>query len=526
MFNFKKKKERFNYLLLNNNIGSLEGETDKNLEKTFIITNQILKILNDEKYNYVIGCFGSGKSALFKALQKKYIIDKQSLNKSFFSDKSIIALNKGLNFDKTLSGEAFSLNDIILNWAIYILKKMIADILENHKDKKGYEEFKKNISFYEEFKEEFELHNYKDWLKKLSISPSLCINGVNISATLNLKKKNKKEIDMNELYNFVSNFYKINDIKCWILIDKIDDFVRFENYENRKKYIQGLHELIEEIRLLDNIRPILFLREDLFENLNFSIGRMKIEDRAIYLVWSCEEILHFIFKRSIIQPAFQIYSDNLKKMIDTNYNPNRFAQFFYNLLRKNKKEKYNSLEHKVIKEIIYFIYPPEIKIKGKTLDLEEMLRNFLIDKEFINPRVFILFLNKLNEEQFNYYSLNPPNITKEKVGVVKKVNEYDTINVYNDECIIKSLNHSKALTINHIKGLFPDEKINLDKCFSEIDKKLQKNKKIRKNDFINILKKFLSEENEINFIIHYLKVVRYIYENEREYVLSNVYKNV
>lgn len=520
-----KKKEIFDYSLLSqNDIGSLEGENDENLEENFIITNQIYKILKHEKYNYIIGCFGSGKSALFRALQKKYIVNKKDFNENFFANKSIIALNQSFKFDKNLTEENLSLNDIILNWAIYILRKLISDILENHKDKKNYEEFKKNISFYEEFKEEFELSNYKDWLKKVSISPNFCINGINVSAGLKFNFDEKKEVDLNKLYNLVSNFYKTNNIKCWILIDKIDDFVRYENYENRKIYLQGLHELIEEIRLLDNIRPMLFLREDLFEDLNFTIGRMKVEDRATYLIWTCEEILLFILERASKQAAFGIYIKDLKNIINSGYNKNFLWQFFKKFSNKNKN--CNSLEHKVIKEMLYFLYPPEVKIKEKKLEFEDMLKDFLIDKDFINPRIFISFLNKLNEEQYFYYNLNPPNVTKKKIGVVRRVNEYNTINVYNNDCIIKALNHCKNLITNHIKGLFPDEKINLDECFSQFDSRLQKNKRIKKLELLKLLDKFSFKESEKNFIIHYLKVVRYIYENEKEYILSNVYKKV
>ena len=129
------------------NIGSLEGENDDCLqEDTFIITMPIFKILTENKYNYIIGSFGSGKSALFKAIQEKYITNRsKELNEKFFSNKNIICLNESFNLDSNLQKDKFTLNFIILNWSIYLLKILIFDILENHKDKKNFKEFKENI---------------------------------------------------------------------------------------------------------------------------------------------------------------------------------------------------------------------------------------------------------------------------------------------------------------------------------------------------------------------------------------------
>lgn len=533
MFN-KKETKNFDFKMLNNiNIGSLEGENDNCLqEDTFIITMPIYKILADNKYNYIIGSFGSGKSALFKAIQEKYITSKyKELNEKFFADKNIICLNESFHLDSHLYKSEFSLQFIILNWSIYLLKILISDILENHKDKKNFIEFKKNISLYEELKGDFKLHDFKDWLQSTSINPTITVSGTPISLNLNLKlPSQKKELNLNQIYKLINNFYEKNGLNCWILIDRIDDFVRFDNYNKRSIYIQGLHEVIEELRKFSCLRPMLFLREDLFESINFTTGNMKVKDRTIYLTWTPEEILNFIFRRVIKQKAFRIYYKDLNKIIASNTEMstyNKIKNIILDLsikLKLRKKKKYNSFEHKVVKELLYFILPPIVKLNTKEMEFEDMLKQFLIDEDFINPRIFITFMNKLNEEQYIFYSKNPPSISNKKLGHIRKIKDYNTINVYTNICIKQALNYTKSSLLDHIQGLFPDENINFKKCFFNLNNNFLSKNVLIEEEIFNLLKKESLNIQQIKFIIHYLQVVKYFYKKGKKYTISNVYK--
>ena len=99
------------------------------------------------------------------------------------------------------------------------------------------------------------------------------------------------------MFKKINQFYKDNNTTALILIDRIDNFVQKEKYSLQKKYIQGLFDSIEEISLLDNIHPTLFLRTDLFYSYDSDIELDKVKDRTIELKWSKGETLNFILYR-------------------------------------------------------------------------------------------------------------------------------------------------------------------------------------------------------------------------------------
>ena len=314
-----------------------------------------------------------------------------------------------------------------------------------------------------------------------------------------------------------------------MLIDRIDDFVRFDNYEKRNIYIQGLHEVIEEIRKFPCLRPMLFLREDLFESINFTTGNMKVKDRTIYLTWTSEEILNFLFRRVMKQRAFSIYIKDLEKIINSNIETSlsKIKNYLLNLavkLNLKKDKKYNSLEHKIVKELLYLILPPIVKLNTIEMEFEDMLKQFLIDKNFINPRIFIIFINKLNEEQYVYYSHNPPNIKNKRLGQIRRVENYSTINIYTNNCIKQALNYTKDLLLDNIQGLFPDEKINFKKSFYLLNNSFISKNTLTEEEIFNILKENSLKVSQIKFIIHYLEIVKYFYKKGKNYTISNVYK--
>lgn len=529
---FKKNKNKFfDFKLLNQvDIGALEGETDHFLrEDTFIITASIAKALNCNKYNYIVGSFGSGKSAFFKAVQKKYIVNHSNEhNKKFFKNKNIICLNESFKLDSNVTNHnQLSQEIIIINWSIYLLKVLISDIINNHKEKKGYNEFVSELSFYEELKSDFDLHTIKDWIKKTRIEPAITISGTPIKLALNLKlPTTRKEINLNYIYKIVNEFYEKNDLNTWILIDRIDDFVRFSNYEKRKVYIQALHEVVEEIRTFLNIRPMLFLREDLFKSIYFTTGTMKVKDRVIYLTWTSEEILNFLFRRVCHQKIFIDYNNHFQRIINNNKNTSKLKNLIFSIfvkLKLKENKKYNSFEHKLVKELLFLILPPVVKINGQLLEFEDMLNNFLLDRDFINPRVIICFINMLNEKQYNYYLNNPPEYSNKKLGIIKKVKEYETLNIYTNNCIKDSLVYTKTLLLEHIQGIFPDKNIKFKNIFFKIDDVIQKTNNLEESKIFNLLKFDLSVQ-QIKFVIHYLLVVKYFYRKGKTYQLSNVYK--
>ncbi|MGL5051335.1 MAG: hypothetical protein ACRC6E_12035 [Fusobacteriaceae bacterium] len=513
------------------NIGSLEGESDSKLnDRTFIITNSVEKILVDSKYNYVVAPFGGGKSAFFKALADKYISIDPRVNK-FFENKSIISLNNAFNFDAEIfKQEEQDIKFISVGWALYILQCLIKDIMNNYCNKNGYNEFLAQISDYGEFKDKFDLHSIGDWISINNIKPKITISGIPITLNLGFKSPRKiKEVNLNDLYGVVNDFYKENSINAWITIDRVDDFVRHENYEARKLYIQGLHELIEELRFNSNIRPLLFMREDLFEEIKFSIGPMKVKDRTIYLKWEDEEILNFLFFRFIQQQPFKKYISYFKEVIRKNEQDSiskfsRIKKFLKEKAKKILKKEIRvdkSYAHSVVKEMLYLILPPEVEIENKKKEFEIFLKENLIDTNGLNPRIIIKFINTLNEKQNDYYKSNLPEITNRKAGKPKKINEFMSLNIYTNGCIKEALNITKADILEHIKSLFPDENIEFIKAFEIIQN--EKKEVFKKYELEKKLSDKFTKE-EVVFILNFLKTIGFFCEEGKNLKISKLYR--
>lgn len=395
------------------NFGKLEGERDPKLEACFFPTHTIQKYLNDP-INYILSPKGAGKSALFRTLEKKY------LDNSLFDYKkySIISINDAFGFDdEYLNIDDFkekSRMKLTISWGIFILSKLILDIKTNFSDRDNYNSFISEISKIEGFKEKFNLYGLNDLLNSLEASINFIANGQEFEVTPNIKiaKKNKKLI-LNDIFKKIDSFYKENGSKALILIDRIDNFVQKEKYSLQKKYIQGLFDSIEEISLLENIHPTLFLRTDLFYSYDSDIEVDKVKDRTIELKWTKGETLNFILYR---------FSSN--KYIKETYTPfllhfmrndkvikkeksKKESQFMrkIRLLFSNQPPKINLLKEKqaynyrISKKYLTMFFPKEIEIfEGASIRFVDWIFEYLKDaNDFVNPRLIIDFFNQLIE---------------------------------------------------------------------------------------------------------------------------------
>ena len=145
---------KFNYKeLANLNFGELEGEDDKEiLSKSLIITNSIQQLLR-KKFNYVLSPKGAGKSAIFNAFQNKIFPS----NLVDFNVKNFIGINDSFVFDdEYLNPKRFKHNledkNYTFAWGLYLISKLINDIVHNHYDKPHFSEFQDKIRRIENFK--------------------------------------------------------------------------------------------------------------------------------------------------------------------------------------------------------------------------------------------------------------------------------------------------------------------------------------------------------------------------------------
>jgi hypothetical protein len=395
------------------NFGNLEGERDPKLEACFFPTFTVTKYLK-EPINYVLSPKGAGKSALFRTIQKKY------LNEGIFdySRYSIIAINDAFGFDdeylKVEDFEEKSRMKLTISWGLFIISKLIEDIQTNHSQTFNYSSFINEISKIEQLKQKFNLYGLNDFINSIKTSINFVANGQEFEVNPSIKFERKaNKLVLNDLFKKIDQFYRDNNKTALILIDRIDNFVQKEKYSLQKRYIQGLFDCIEEISLLENIHPTLFLRTDLFYSYDSDIEVDKVKDRTIELSWTKGETLNFILYRfnsnAYIKNTFRPF---LKHYISTDTGIKKVEKKklpWYKTFWKKKsnrfKEKNNILKEKlaynyrISEKYLTMFFPKEIEMyEGDTKIFVEWIFEYLKDaNDFVNPRLIIDFFNQLIE---------------------------------------------------------------------------------------------------------------------------------
>lgn len=407
--------------LIDISFGELEGERDTFLKDCFFPTKSVTRYLrNINNYNYVLSPKGAGKSALFRAMTDGFIPTR------YFNDKeySIVAINQAFGFDDNyLNLNQFQEKrrmNLTISWALFILSKLIANIKDNYPEKNGYTELINEISKVQELKEKFNLYDLTDFLKALGMSIEFSANGQEFSAKpkFTVNKKDEK-LNINKIFTLVNEFYKKNNIKALVLIDRLDNFVQKEEYHLQKRYIQGLFDCVEEISLFSNILPTVFLRTDLFHSYDSDVEYDKIKDRTIQLEWERGETLNFLVNRLInneyiddnyINFLFQFMRDaNDGKLRQYKYGKTSKFQSFINffLLKKKKELELDTskpLTYTVSDRFLKIFFPDKIAMNDKeNLNFSEWIFEYLKDaNSFVNPRLLIYFFNQLFEKQADY----------------------------------------------------------------------------------------------------------------------------
>ncbi len=399
--------------------GQLEGERDTFLKDCFFPTNTVTKYLKN-LHNYVLSPKGAGKSALFRAIVEGFIPTRYFKPDEF----SIIAINEAFGFDDNyLNLNKFQEKrrmNLTISWSLFILSKLIEDIKTNYSHLSGYHKLINKISKVQELKEKFNLYDLTDFLKALGMSIEFVANGQEFSAKpkFTVNKRDEK-LNINKLYRVVNDFYKENDIKALVLIDRLDAFVQKEEYRLQRRYIQGLFDCIEEISLLSNINPTVFLRTDLFHSYDSDVEYDKIKDRTIELKWERGETLTFFVNRLLNNDYIHDNFFNILLKFVRDATDGKFREYKKddsNILRKliasifpKRKKKLEidtskPLNYTVSDRFLKIFFPDKISMNDKSeLDFCEWIFEYLNDaKNFINPRLLIYFFNQLFQEQAHY----------------------------------------------------------------------------------------------------------------------------
>jgi hypothetical protein len=519
--------------------GKLEGERDPMLEACFFATHTVQKYLNNPA-NYILSPKGAGKSALFRTIEKSF------LPKSLFEYKkySIISINDAFGFDD----EYLDVNDfkeksrmkLTISWGIFLLTKLIADIKDNHSTKPNYSSFIAKISKIEQLKDKFNLYGLDDLLNSINASINFVANGqeFEVKPTLKVKKRNSKLV-LNDLFKLINSFYQKNNIKALILIDRIDNFVQKEKYSLQKKYIQGLFDSIEEISLLENIHPTLFLRTDLFYSYDSDIEIDKIKDRTIELTWSKGETLNFLLYRlsnnTYINKTFAPFLNHLleqernkkiKKSKENKYKLIRTVKSFFftkkESIRLKEKQAYN---YRVSEKYLTMFFPQDlISSDGEPIKFVDWIFEYLKDaNDFVNPRLLIDFFNQLID--FEVFHLSQFCYENENIEYIEPSFDFEKNlfyeNLFHQNSFIQTYEKTQNDALKNILTLVKTKDFQI--LFKEINSISYHREFFRYGD-INMNKFDMNKETFDN-LLKYLKLLGFCKEiDKQKYYIPQIYR--
>ncbi len=124
-------------------------------------------------------------------------------------------------------------------------------------------------------------------------------------------------LNIGEYKKKINSFLKSQNVILNILIDKLDDFVLQKEYDIQRSIIQGLLYCERDYLGLKNIRLKIFIRTDIFRNLDFKqLMWEKITSRTIELKWTNEDIRDFFSKRIAFNFLFKIQLERISFVFD------------------------------------------------------------------------------------------------------------------------------------------------------------------------------------------------------------------
>ena len=341
--------------------GAIDAESDKRLIEYFYRT-QLLDELFSYQKSIIIGRKGSGKTAIYKFMQSE---KKDKFSPLLFKDYPWKLHDRYKN--TIVSDRESYVNSWTFYFYIEIFKRLI--ILKNHithkatlKDVKKIEKWlRKNWGSSEfDHKEVMSPHKKKF---KFTLSPQILGNGLgsvsrdfeaneNISGTLSEYNRKFDMILKELLKNFPSEII--------LAFDELD-LAYDPNDLNYKDRLVGLlltaYSFFQKYR--DNIKIFIFLRNDIFNILDFQ-DKNKIKDNMVeFLDWDGELATSKLSLKSLISNRIKA---NIKSPSD-NFERNWNEIFEINNIGKN-----------------------------------QFKWNFIIDRTFIRPRDVIKFLNLVLEQ--------------------------------------------------------------------------------------------------------------------------------
>lgn len=458
------------------NLGHADGHRDSLIEDAFVTTGAIKSFLSD-RHSIIVGPFGAGKSALFKLLKKR------SERLPTFLRDLIVPIEEKVQFSqlRKLSAEMFSsLNEDVafqLVWRFQICRRLAEELAKlpdfpQSKDEKYVSTFLVRsggeggeTSVVDSLRELFDTMSFK--LKaKLSDTPV----AIEVGKEAQSKVQSRVELNLDELLSKCESIIESRGFRrATVAIDKIDKFVAGEDYLIQRLYIQALLEVEDDLHARDRIKLKVFLREDLYERLNFSaIGPDKSEFNTLKLRWAETELKAFVARRLLVAlegaeiwdfsevlestdlSEFQIKWYDRIILEDNNESfQYKFALWFKrSFVRKVFR---NALFDRLDKAIILKLFADELHHKNGNGVLEAISCEEFFDTHFLDgndsctPRYVLIFLERLVSGAYDHYTKSPDAIVS-----AKNHNNDWVWGLFFDDLVYDAYTESKKRFLGHV----------------------------------------------------------------------------
>ena len=279
--------------------GNVDAESEEELAKRFIRTPGFGRI-SDRDTLIILGPKGSGKSALFRLYTDFKDQAERLLGEDLPRNVHIIKATGGndirsvdnRNLQQIKNQEKFSYEDF---WEIYIGLKIAEKLGEA-----GYTSDGELGNVLRALDEQ------KDW-RLLPVFRTIweyCIGDPPSSGKLSYGSfsieigSSNEDFDAELLLRNEQDLLTENNETIWLLLDRIDE-LESKDPEKRKELIEALFRTqLTFLGKFDNIRLKIFLRTDIWGELNF-VNKSHVSDKRIELNWDDTQLLKMINKRML-----------------------------------------------------------------------------------------------------------------------------------------------------------------------------------------------------------------------------------
>jgi len=429
------------------NFGNIEANDDRLLFDSVCKTSSILEFINGTK-NIVLGEKGTGKTALYRLIKEgKLEFTPKDNNKNI-----IIPVEDNFHYknikSKLLKLISTDIDDEIYKyqiiWELFLYQKIINKIKST-----GYDLPINLLNSFNLCKKLFNsdpnesLISFKKTfgIRFQEITTTVCPEVFfstepveNNNSKIQQDSREKLEIKIDEFKENVNSFLKKHNLNLIIIIDRLDEFVSQTARKTQLNMLEALISLERENNRYSNIELKIFLRDDLFKQLEFDgIGYDKVITKKVDLIWDNEAIRQFIALRifSNYKKVFNIqklmYDEATYQLevitsddIDNYKKPQFYKRIYRQLIKKINSQHYEqrfprrvSFSDDICKNIILTMFPKYVEhfnSEGKMEDIDIFLffsTHFNLGTGNSIPRLILIFLEKWLSTVSNYYFLNP-----------------------------------------------------------------------------------------------------------------------